>query len=244
MTDSRLDRLARTIHGCTRCPRLRAYCLKVATEKRRAFRDETYVGLPVSGFGDANARLVLVGLAPAAHGANRTGRIFTGDRSGDWLYRALYKAGFANQATSRESRDGLVLRDAWVTCAVRCAPPGNKPLPIEFARCRPYLDEELGLLKKAHVFVALGALALATLESHHRVRENVREKTKWKFKHGAVFRLIDGRLVLASFHPSQQNTFTGKLTEPMFDSIFTAAVKEMGPRKASRKPGEDRDDRP
>lgn len=231
-----LDRLGRTIHGCTRCPRLRSYCRKVAAEKRRAYRDETYVGLPVSGFGDPAARLVLVGLAPAAHGANRTGRIFTGDRSGDWLYRALHKAGFANQPTSVSRDDGLELRDAWVTCTVRCAPPGNKPLPIEFARCRPYLDEELGLLSAVRVFVALGGIALTALESHHRARGNVVEKTKWKFRHGAAFRLKDGRLVLSSFHPSQQNTFTGRLTEPMFDSIFSAARSELKAKGTASKP--------
>ncbi len=222
----------------------------IAQEKRKAFRDEVYWGRPISGFGDPLARLVLVGLAPAAHGANRTGRIFTGDRSGDWLYRALFRAGFANQPTSRSRDDGLTLRDAWVTCSVRCAPPDNKPLPLEFARCAPYLEEEIALLARAEVFVGLGAIGLDAIQSELRRQGLVVEKTKWKFKHGGEYRLLDGRSVLASFHPSQQNTFTGRLTEPMFDAIFARArellraVAEKEPTSASRTPSSTPNDRP
>ena len=227
MKKTRLERLAETIHDCARCPRLVAYTRKIAKEKRRAYQAETYAGRPVSGFGDPAARLVLVGLAPAAHGANRTGRVFTGDRSGDWLYRALHKSGFANQPESHSQGDGLKLRDAWVTCSVRCAPPGNKPTPTEFKNCRPYLNEELDLLESMKVALALGAIALETLYEYFRERNLVLEKTKWKFGHGKSWRLRDGRLVLASFHPSQQNTFTGRLTETMFDSVFARARDEI-----------------
>jgi len=178
----------------------------------------------VNGFGDPAARIVLVGLAPAAHGANRTGRIFTGDRSGDWLFRALHKAGLANQPTSVTAADGLELHDAWVTCSVRCAPPDNKPEPKEFENCRDFLHEELDLLTGARVYIALGGIALAALQKYLEGKGVVREKKKWKFAHGAEFSLTDGRKVLASFHPCQQNTFTKRLTEPMFDSVFKAAL--------------------
>lgn len=182
----------------------------------------------MNGFGDPTARIVLVGLAPAAHGANRTGRIFTGDRSGDWLFRALHKAGLANQPTSDHAGDGLTLQDTWVTCSVRCAPPDNKPEPKEFENCREFLHEELDLLTDARVYIALGGIALGALQKYLSGKKVVREKSKWKFAHGAEFLLADGRLVLASFHPSQQNTFTKRLTEPMFDSVFSAALGGRG----------------
>lgn len=226
-TTPKLLALSQRITACELCPRLRAHCRKVAREKRKSFKTELYWGKPISGFGDPAARLVIVGLAPAAHGANRTGRIFTGDRSGDWLYRALYKAGLANQPTSVRADDGLELKDSWVTCAVRCAPPENKPSPKEFENCRPFLHEELTLLAGARVYIALGSLALAALEVYLREKELVIEKTKWKFAHGSEFLLRDGRRVIASFHPSQQNTFTKRLTEPMFDLIFTTALTSL-----------------
>ena len=223
----KLTALSRRIEKCELCPRLRRHCQKVAKEKRKSFTSETYWGRPVSGFGDASARLVIVGLAPAAHGANRTGRIFTGDRSGDWLYRALHKAGFANQPTSTDAHDRLKLINAWVTCAVRCAPPENKPEPKEFENCRPFLHEELDLLSGARVFVALGGIALAALQSYFKQKNLVLEKTKWTFSHGAEFELKDGRRVISSYHPSQQNTFTKRLTEPMFDQIYQSALSSI-----------------
>jgi len=190
----------------------------VARDKRAAYRDETYWGRPVSGFGDPSARIVVLGLAPGAHGANRTGRVFTGDRSGEWLYRAMHKAGLANQATSEHRDDGLLLADAWVTVAVRCAPPANKPTPEERTRCTPFLERELALLDQSRVIVCLGAFALQA------IADVLGASPKPKFSHGAVFHVGDYALV-CSYHPSQQNTFTGKLTEPMLDAVFKKAVR-------------------
>ncbi len=181
------------------------------------YRDWTYWGRPVPGFGDPNAKLLLVGLAPAAHGGNRTGRIFTGDRSGDWVFGALYKAGFANQPTSVSRGDGLSLNEAYVSACVRCAPPGNKPTPLERDTCLPYLARELALLPSLRVMVCFGAFAYEGLSTLLAIRRRPR------FGHGVQVDLPDGRTVLCSFHPSQQNTFTGKLTEPMFDAIFARA---------------------
>ncbi|MFN7684591.1 MAG: uracil-DNA glycosylase [Oligoflexia bacterium] len=210
----------REIIQCRRCPRLRSYCAKIAKEKRRAYRDQEYWGKPVPAFGDPQARIHVVGLAPGAHGANRTGRIFTGDRSGDWLFRALYRAGLANQAQATDRADGLILTGARVTCVVKCAPPGNKPAPNEIQNCtRAFLRRELSSYPQVCVFVALGRLAWDTL-----LRELDPTSQRTPFQHGASHRLPDQRWVIASFHPSQQNTFTGKLTESMFDSIFTQAV--------------------
>jgi uracil-DNA glycosylase family 4 len=188
---------------------------RVATEKRAAFRDEEYWGRPVPGFGDPHATLLIVGLAPAAHGGNRTGRVFTGDRSGDWLYGALHRAGYANQATSVSLDDGLELTGAYVTAAVRCAPPENKPTPEERDTCLPYLRRELALLTGVQAIVVLGQFAYDVM-----VRElGIRPKPK--FGHGVEVAVPDGeRTIVCSFHPSQQNTFTGKLTEEMFDAIF------------------------
>lgn len=222
-----LNGLRRDVTSCSKCPRLRDHCERVAREKRKAFLAETYWGKPIPGFGDPRARLVLVGLAPAAHGANRTGRIFTGDRSGDWLYRALHRAGFANQPTATSKDDGLELKDAYVTCSVRCAPPDNKPLPDEFAACAPFLSRELGLLDRTRLYVALGGIALEALLGHYRRLGFTVKKSEYKFAHGARYELPDGKRLICSYHPSQQNTFTGRLTEKMFDSIFAEARKAL-----------------
>ena len=217
-----LQALEAEIVSCRSCPRLVAWREEVARVKRASFADETYWGRPVPGFGDAGASVVILGLAPAAHGGNRTGRVFTGDRSGDWLFAALYRAGYANQPTSRTRDDGLALDDCWVAAAVRCAPPANKPTPTERDTCLPYAVRELQLLSSARVIVCLGAFAwdaalriLAVL-GHERLRPRPR------FGHGAE--AVSGRFtLLGCFHPSQQNTFTGRLTEDMLDTIFTRA---------------------
>jgi uracil-DNA glycosylase family 4 len=217
-----LESIHKSITTCNQCPRLRKYCEKIAEVKRRAFLSETYCGKPITGFGDPHARLMIVGLAPAAHGANRTGRIFTGDRSGDWLYRALFKAGFANQPTSTHAHDGLELKDTYISCVVKCAPPDNKPEPSEQEKCSAFLKQELQSLKQVQVWIALGQIALNGIWPLIGGGER-----KPKFKHGAEIPLGLNRHLILSYHPSQQNTFTGKLTEPMFDSIFEKARKQI-----------------
>lgn len=206
---------------CRRCPRLVAWRERVAAEKRRAYRAETYWGRPVPGFGDPEARLVIVGLAPAAHGANRTGRMFTGDRSGDFLYAALHRLGLASQAESRGRGDGLTLRGVWITAPCRCAPPENKPTPAELASCAPWLDQELALLREARVYLALGKTG------HDAVLRLARQRGD--FSHGASATIPDPRgtggsaRLFASYHVSQQNTQTGRLTVPMFDAVLADA---------------------
>jgi len=223
-----LAALEAAVHGCRRCPRLVAWREQVAAEKRAAFRDETYWGRPVAGFGDPGARVLLLGLAPAAHGANRTGRMFTGDRSGDFLYAALHRAGMASQAASGARGDGLELTDAWVTAAVRCAPPANKPLPAERDACASWLEAEWALLEHVRVVVALGAFgwdaALRLLDPGLRPRP--------RFGHGAEAEL-GGVTLLGCFHPSQQNTFTGKLTPAMMDAVLDRARQAASARSTS-----------
>jgi uracil-DNA glycosylase len=223
MSPRTLDRLNADLITCRRCPRLVAWREQVAVERRAAFRDETYWGRPVAGFGDPDARLVVVGLAPAAHGANRTGRMFTGDRSGEWLYRALHRAGFASQAESTGPDDGLRLADCYVTAVVRCAPPANRPSAAEVASCSDWLVEELGLLSRAAVLVALGGLAFDTLLRLAPRWGWVPPRPRPAFGHGVEADLAGGPRLIACYHPSQQNTFTGRLTEPMLDAVLTRA---------------------
>jgi uracil-DNA glycosylase family 4 len=218
-----LARLERRLTGCRLCPRLVAHREAVGREKVARFRDWTYWARPVPGFGDPNARLLVVGLAPAAHGGNRTGRIFTGDESGNWLYAALHGAGFANQPVSRDRADGLRLRDAFVTAVARCAPPGNRPTPGEIATCRRYLLGELGLLPGLRVVVVLGKVAHDGFLAAERARGGSLPRPLPRFAHGAEHPLASGLTLLCSYHPSQQNTFTRKLTRPMLDAVFTRA---------------------
>ena len=230
MTDN-LHRLREEIVRCRMCPRLVAWREKVSREKRAAFREDDYWGRPVPGFGDPKASVLVVGLAPAAHGANRTGRMFTGDRAGDWLYRAMHKAGFANQPLSRDRADGLVLSGAYVTAGVRCAPPGNRPTTGERDRCADFLRREVEILWDGlHTIVALGGFAYSVVLRTLAERGVAIPRPRPAFGHSVEVDL--GTVaVLASYHPSQQNTFTGKLTEPMFDAIWGRAG-ERGARKA------------
>lgn len=218
---SSFDRLNDSIVACGRCPRLREYCRQVAQDKRRAYRDWDYWGQPVPNFGDPLARLLIVGLAPAAHGANRTGRMFTGDRSGDFLYRALFKAGFATQPHAARADDGLRLIDCAITATAHCAPPDNKPTPAEIANCRPWFEQTIDLLP-VRAFVALGQIGWRS------VIDEARRRGWWqgpipKFGHAATVPLAGNRHLVGSYHPSQQNTFTGRLTESMFDEVFATA---------------------
>ncbi len=220
---STLAALATRVAACTRCPRLVAHRERIAAEKVARFRDWTYWGKPVPGFGDAQARVLVVGLAPAAHGANRTGRMFTGDESGNWLYAALHRAGYANQSTSVRADDGLVLRDLYIAAAARCAPPDNKPTPEELATCRSFLLEELAILSRLRVVVALGKIAHDAFLAALRARDDDVPRPAPRFGHAAEHLLPSGLVLVDSYHPSQQNTFTGKLTRPMLDAVFTRA---------------------
>jgi uracil-DNA glycosylase family 4 len=219
-----LAALAEQVSRCRRCPRLVAHRQTVARTKVARFRDWTYWGRPVPGFGDPRARILIVGLAPAAHGANRTGRMFTGDESGNWLYAALARAGLANQPTSIRRDDGLWLRGAYITAAARCAPPANRPTPEELATCRSWMLAELEVLSAVRVVVVLGRVAHDAFLAARRAQGLVVERPKPAFGHGAEHRLADGRMLLCSYHPSQQNTFTGRLTRAMLDAVFARAV--------------------
>jgi uracil-DNA glycosylase family 4 len=227
-SDEELERIEAEVVRCFRCPRLVAWREQVARQKRAAFADETYWGRPVPAFGDPAARLLVVGLAPAAHGANRTGRMFTGDRSGDWLFRALHRAGFANQPTSVGASDGLRLRDVLISASLRCAPPGNQPLPPERENCREYLERELRvLLPGLRAIVALGAYAWAHLLRVLPETGIAVPSPRPRFAHGGEVALADALVLIGSYHPSQQNTFTGTLTEEMFDRIWKRARERL-----------------
>ncbi|MFL6279419.1 MAG: uracil-DNA glycosylase [Vicinamibacterales bacterium] len=219
-----LTMIARDIVRCERCARLRTYCAQIAREKKAAHRHDTYWGRPVPGFGDPNARVLVLGLAPAAHGANRTGRVFTGDGSGDFLMRAMHAAGFANIATSQRSDDGLVLNDAYILAAVRCAPPGNKPTPREIAACQPHLVAEVAALARMKVIVALGRIAFDAAWRLLAVR-GIALRPRPAFGHGLGYHPIGGPVVIASYHPSRQNTNTRKLTPAMLNAIFENAAQ-------------------
>lgn len=232
--------LRQHIIECQRCPRLIAHCQEVARTRRRAYHDWTYWGKPVPSFGDATARLLILGLAPAAHGANRTGRMFTGDRSGDFLYRSLHHAGFASQPESTHRLDGLRLTDVWITASAHCAPPDNKPEPAELRNCRPFLERELDLLGNLRVVVALGKVAFDTYLGILKNRGHINRLADFRFGHGAFYDNVQPAL-LASYHPSQQNTSTGKLTQAMLDEIFVraggiirSAPIPAAPRRSSR----------
>ncbi len=223
-----LSRVESEIVHCERCPRLRLHCIAVAQRKRRAYLDCEYWGRPVAGFGDPEAELLIVGLAPGAHGANRTGRMFTGDRSGDFLFRALYETGFASQPESVSRGDGLALRNAYITATARCAPPDNKPAREELRNCRPYLEREMALLGRVSAVVALGKIAFECYLRILRDRGEIRSLAAFSFGHGDQYRPSPGGPVLiASYHPSQQNTSTGRLTPEMLRSVFEQARRHL-----------------
>ena len=217
--------LNREIVACVRCPRLVAYRELIAREKRRAYLDHDYWGKPVPGFGDPNARVLILGLAPGAHGSNRTGRPFTGDASGNFMYPVLYEIGFANQPTAVKRDDGLELKDIYITAAGRCAPPDNKPLPQELANCAPYLEREIESLKNLQVIVALGKIGFDAYLNYLKRNGRLKTRAGYVFAHAAEYKLPDGKTLLASYHPSNQNTQTGKLTREMFLKIFKRAAE-------------------
>lgn len=221
----------RDVIACRLCPRLVAWREQVGVAKRAGYADQSYWARPVPGFGDPAAWLLIVGLAPGAHGSNRTGRMFTGDRSGEWLFRALHRVGVANQAVAVNRADGLLLSGAYITAAVRCAPPGNKPAPAEWASCRPFLEREFALLRQARVVVCLGAFAWARVLELLRGRGLAIPRPAPAFRHGAEL-VVGPYTLLASYHPSQQNTFTGRLSQPMFDAVWARALA-LGSESAS-----------
>lgn len=227
-----LVQLNQEIVGCTRCARLISYCQKIGREKRRAYMDWQYWAKPVPGFGDPEARLLILGLAPGAHGSNRTGRPFTGDGSGYFMYPVLYKAGFASQPTATHRDDGLKLKDAYITAAVRCAPPQNKPSPEEIANCSAFLDREMAALKNLRVVVALGKIGFDAYLNYLKRAGLLKSKAGLEFAHAAHYQMPDGLILLCSYHPSLQNTNTGKLTEKMFLEVFRKARRLL--EKAKR----------
>jgi uracil-DNA glycosylase family 4 len=214
--------------GCERCPRLREWCRLVARVKVKRFRHEEYWGRPVPGFGDPHARLLVVGLAPAAHGGNRTGRVFTGDRSGDFLFAALHRSGFASQPASVSRDDGLALSECYVAAVARCAPPGNRPLPEEMGHCREYLAREWSLLPEVRAVLALGKVAMDGFLAMLRASGRIPSRKGYTFGHGTVHDLGDGLRLFGSYHPSQQNTFTGRLTANRFDTVLQAVNRHLG----------------
>jgi uracil-DNA glycosylase family 4 len=226
--------LRRDVITCRLCPRLVRWREEAARNKVRRFLDQDYWGKPIPGFGDPHARLLLVGLAPAAHGGNRTGRMFTGDESGNWLFRALHRSGFANQPESVDSSDGLVLKDCYITATCRCAPPQNKLLPKEIQNCRPFLRREIALLKNVRVVVGLGRIGFDTALTAFRDMGLIEYRKRPEFGHGARYRLAHYTFI-ASFHPSQQNTFTGRLTRPMLDRIFRTAQAAVALKEQPQK---------
>ena len=229
-----LDILNREIIACERCPRLREYCARIAAERRRAYRNQEYWGRPVPSFGDPGARLLIIGLAPGAHGANRTGRMFTGDRSGEFLYRALYETGFASQPASISRDDGMQLTGAYISAAVRCAPPDNKPAPDEFRNCREFLEREIDLLKHLCVVVALGKIAFDAYLGILRDRGAIRSRSAFVFGHDREHPIgPDLPMLLSSYHPSQQNTSTGRLTSEMLHDVFARARRHVSGHQSS-----------
>jgi uracil-DNA glycosylase family 4 len=237
MPDKKLDAagalavLNSRVINCTRCDRLREYGARIAVTKRRAYLNHEYWGRPVPSFGDQRARVLIVGLAPGAHGSNRTGRPFTGDGSGNFLYPVLYEAGFASQPLATGRDDGMRLRDLWITAVVRCAPPDNKPLPQEIANCAPYLDEEIAGLSRLRVIVCLGKIAFDGVVQHLLRTGEIERRGELQFAHGTEYKLPGGRFLIASYHPSLQNTNTGRLTRAMFYAIFRRARELAGLEK-------------
>lgn len=227
MADRAGRKLNKTIEACTKCPRLIAHCQKVAIEKRAAYHDETYWGKPVPNLGSTDARLLIVGLAPGAHGANRTGRMFTGDRSGDFLFKVMHAAGFASQPTATHRGDGLELIDCLITAPCHCAPPDNKPTTEELSRCAPYLDQTIDAMKNLKAIICLGGIAHRTLLRLGRARGWVKRMSDHAFNHGMQYDLSPGPIVFDAYHPSQQNTFTGRLTETMLQEVFDQARLQL-----------------
>lgn len=217
--------LNRAVVECRLCPRLVVYREKIAREKRRAYLSWEYWGKPVPGFGDPEAHVLILGLAPGAHGSNRTGRPFTGDASGVFMYPVLHEVGFASQPTALDREDGLTLKDAYITAAVRCAPPDNKPLPEEITKCAPFLDRELAALRNLKIVVALGRIGFEAYLNFARRQRQIKSKKEYVFGHGAKYAMPDGKILLASYHPSNQNTQTGKLTRKMFLDVFREAAR-------------------
>jgi uracil-DNA glycosylase family 4 len=235
-TQSGFEALNQQVVACERCPRLRAYCAEIARKRRRAYRDETYWGRPVPGFGDPMARVLLLGLAPGAHGSNRTGRPFTGDGSGNFLYPVLYETGFASQPAARSRDDGMRLRDILITSVGRCAPPDNKPTPGELANCASWLDAEIDLLTRLRVVVCLGHIAWNGYLQHLRRRGHAIRGSDYPFRHGVQYEMPDGITLMGSYHPSLQNTNTGRLTREMFLDIFARARQLASQRRGSPMP--------